>query len=189
MKNVQNSNEIGGLSTNPFSNLSTEVISISDTICLISYGDCDNCLEFHAALSAIIIVKSIEEQIPVRGATCYGYFSATNNIIIGPAVDEVASWYEQADWIGVFQTPSAMLNTQIKNYLEPNFIINYRPVLKAIPKQNMNCVNWTKIWEFMNHDEKHLIDTLQKLGPITPEIGKKIFNTLDFYKHCLSQAE
>lgn len=60
-------------------------------------------------MSGIIIRESLLQGIPVRGATCYGPLSTNGNIMVGPAIDEVASWYESADWIGVFQTPSAFL--------------------------------------------------------------------------------
>ena len=34
-------------------------------------------------------------------------FAILGNIFVGKAVDEAASWHEQADWIGVHLTPSA----------------------------------------------------------------------------------
>lgn len=42
----------------------------------------------------------------------YGLFNSSGNILLGPAVDEVASWHEAANWIGVLHTPTAYLSTK-----------------------------------------------------------------------------
>ena len=44
---------------NIFKGLSAEVISISDTIALVTYGESDITLQFHASLSHTIICRSI----------------------------------------------------------------------------------------------------------------------------------
>ena len=91
-----------------FKNLRTEVISISDTIVFITYGECNAAIEFQSGLAIQTITSFLKMNLAVRGAICYGKLLREENIIVGPAVDEIASWYESADWIGVFLTPTAM---------------------------------------------------------------------------------
>jgi hypothetical protein len=41
----------------------------------------------------------------LRGTVGYGQFEQSKNTFLGPAIDDVAEWYEKADWIGVAATP------------------------------------------------------------------------------------
>lgn len=45
------------------------------------------------------------ERLFVRGAIGWGQFISKRNTFIGPVIDDVAAWYEKADWIGVITTP------------------------------------------------------------------------------------
>ena len=73
------------------------------------YEDAIKAIERHGQLCAWLIQRSIEVEIPVRGATSFGEFNFQDNVFIGEAVDEAASWHEEAEWIGVHLTPSAEL--------------------------------------------------------------------------------
>ena len=91
----------------------TTVISVSDTIALFTpsheYADPRHALQIHGEICSFIIPESIKRGIPVRGATSFGRYSIKEAIMIGPAVDEAASWHEAHDFIGVILTPSANL--------------------------------------------------------------------------------
>ncbi len=164
--------------------LKWHVIGISDTIAIVTFGECDLALQFHALISSVTIVKSLDAHIPVRGATCYGKFMLRNKTMVGPAIDEVASWYEKAEWIGVFQTPSALYRTDVRNYvLRPQTIVNYEVPIKGHSQFVSNCANWPMYWQAGN-DEKGLKRVFLELNPITPVISAKLENTLKFYKHC-----
>ena len=87
---------------------SLKFISISDTLALFSpcrSGDDDeenyNILKLHAELCSRVMDISAASGFALRGAITIGEFDYWNNVIIGPGVDECASWYEQADWLGV----------------------------------------------------------------------------------------
>ena len=97
-------------------NLDTGLLSISDTIVIYTYGDSYFSLLMHGIICAWIIPHSIFEGIPFRGATNYGEFQIEGNILVGPAIDEVASWYEFGEWVGVMLTPSALLTTNLSNF-------------------------------------------------------------------------
>jgi hypothetical protein len=56
---------------------------------------------------ANLLWNGIEQQVFYRGAISFGpILIADTHTVIGPAVADAAAWYEQADWFGVFATPS-----------------------------------------------------------------------------------
>ncbi len=107
-----------------------EAISISDTIAIVGYPIASENLpggvmiSEHAALAAHIVRHSLTHSIPMRGAISIGKFSVKGNVFIGPAVDEVASWYEAADWIGVNVTPSIMLQREKLKQVKSSFLLS-----------------------------------------------------------------
>lgn len=183
---------LGNGEGNVFKKLEVKLLSISDTIVLITYGDPDPTLLFHGGITAYIVSKSIQLGIPVRGATGYGDFSIEENILEGPVVDEVASWYEVTDWIGVIQLPSASLEVEdYTNYLieidekkskRDHVFISYPVPLKRAPKMKLLSSNWPYYIENINE----LARDLKKLSPIYPEVAAKIINTLEYYKYIKS---
>ncbi len=116
-----------------FSNLKVKVKGISDTIALFTYGECNAALEFHAWMAMDILFRSIQNEIPVRGATCYGSFTTRGNIMAGPAIDEVASWYEACEWIGVIQTPSALVRCKLDSFFDEDCLVRYNVATKMGP--------------------------------------------------------
>lgn len=121
---------------------------------------------------------SLEQELPLCGAISYGEYSIADNIMLGYAVDESASWHETTDWIGVILTPSA------KMYLRgelPEFVVEY----SSIPfKRSMKTLDLCVKWSF--DDEKMLYDIIQKKEPHVPEIAPKYLNTLDFLQRTNS---
>ncbi|MHB1546835.1 MAG: hypothetical protein ACYCV8_09295, partial [bacterium] len=45
--------------------------------------------------------EAIKKGIYLRGVISIGEFYLSDKIIIGPAVEEAAEWYEKSDWIGI----------------------------------------------------------------------------------------
>lgn len=93
---------------------SLKFISISDTLALFSpcrSRDDDeenyNILKLHAELCSRVMDISADSGFALRGAITIGEYAYLDNVIVGPGVDECASWYEQADWLGVIFAPSA----------------------------------------------------------------------------------
>jgi hypothetical protein len=52
-----------------------------------------------------IVFESLIRGIPFRGALSIGEFIQSDNIYLGPAIYDAASWYEMPDFIGVIATP------------------------------------------------------------------------------------
>src|SRR5690606_14254177 len=74
-----------------------------------------------ALLLKRIILNGIENEVLIRGALSYGEYiediSEHSVTVIGPAVADVAAWYEEAQWAGAIATPKAgLLVTQNKFY-------------------------------------------------------------------------
>ena len=119
-------------------------ISISDTIALFSpCEDRDNdeenynILKLHAELCSRVMDISADSGFALRGAITIGEYAYWKNVIVGPGVDECASWYEQADWLGVIFAPSAqfIIDAQRnKNKDERN--LRYDEADGRFPKRN-----------------------------------------------------
>lgn len=160
-----------------------DVKSISDTIAIFTQcrdEEASIIIEIHGKLCQWAIPYSIEAEIPVRGATAFGEFEISDNIFVGKAVDEAASWHEHLDWIGVNLTPSAEFmfspvkdSTSWRPYKAPN---------KSKIDWSPHCVNWTANWQDRVNKTKSIVDKFRRLGPIVPEITGKFTNTLAFIK-------
>ena len=111
--------------------------------------------------------------MPLRGAISCGNYDNQDHIVIGPAVDEAASWHESTDWIGVILTPSAKFS--LHNNI-PNYITEYKsiPFKKAVKGLDL-CVNWKY--------EDNTNDVYSKFiskAPHMQEVAPKYLNTLLF---------
>ena len=150
----------------------TEVLSISDTIVIFTSASPKVAIGIHAELCSWALAYSLEQELPLRGAISYGEYSIADNIMLGYAVDEAASWHETTDWIGVILTPSAKM--YIRNEC-PAYITEYN----SIPfKKSMRTLNLCVKWNF--DDSEMLYNIIQKKGPHVPEIAPKYLNTLEF---------
>ena len=165
--------EVAGNENKEMRGIRTTVLSISDTIAIFTPGEPKGSLKIHAELCKHAIPESVRRLIPLRGATCYGEFSIKENIMVGPAVDEAASWHEDTDWIGVFLTPSALYSIEDL----PCGWINYSPPFKSKGFGLTGCVDWK-----FNITEKSLEEIFYDMGPLIPEIASKYSNTLKFLK-------
>lgn len=171
-KSSRNRGKMNDADLGKIADIKIEVLSISDTIVLLSPGDAKITLDMHAELVSWILKRALELELPLRGAISYGDYSYSNNIMLGYAVDEAASWHESTDWIGVILTPSAQIakkDTKIPN------IVPYKniPFKKSI-KNLIYCVDW-----HFDSDED-LEEIILAKGPHMPEVAPKYLNTLEF---------
>lgn len=165
-----------------------QIESISDTIVIFTPGAATATLWLHGALCQVIVCESMDRRIPVRGATCYGAYESREHIMVGPGIDEAASWHESTDWIGVIQTPSAYLL-----YSEPAHVprvwVPYAPPLK-LGRVDTLCVDWSRHWrEVLGRDEAGLKNLFAEMGPLDTTIASKYLNALAFYRKQNSSAE
>jgi hypothetical protein len=162
-----------------FAGLKPDTVWFSDTIVLMTFGDPRKVLQFHVENTVSFLSFCRIRHLPIRGAIGYGGFSFEENIFYCPAVDEVASWYEAVDWVGVILTPTASFNYQGTGGSNDN-VLEYTVPMRKGSNQKLKCVDW-----FVNiKDEKELLEPF--LGPgavLTPDVARKYLNTLEFYRH------
>ncbi|WNB93420.1 hypothetical protein [Bacillus sp. NEB1478] len=154
--------------------INTTVLSISDTIAIFTPGIARYALQIHAEICERAIPESIKRAIPLRGATSYGEFSFKENIMVGAAVDESASWHESTDWIGVILTPSPIFHLG-NEYPETWIKYDHIPFKRSVRGMD-RCVKW----EF---NEKELYKLFTDMGPFIPEIAPKYTNTIKFLEN------
>jgi hypothetical protein len=54
---------------------------------------------------SFIIVSGLENKMAFRGALSVGDYIQSGATVLGPAIADVASWYDNSEMIGVFATP------------------------------------------------------------------------------------
>ena len=152
------------------------LISISDTIAIFTphipgLSEID-LLSIHTETAKYILETSCKSGYAIRGAITYGEYSIKDNIMIGPGIDECASWHEKCDWIGVHIAPTAQFMIDQSN--TPKNVVSYGniPVKKGVPKVK-HCVDWK-----ISNDEFNFLR--KKSKAILPEIAAKYINTYEF---------
>lgn len=149
----------------------TNVLSISDTIAVFTEGSPTNTIEIHTKICSWLLGHALNQEIPIRGAISYGEYIVQDNIMLGYAVDEAASWHESTDWIGVILTPSAQM--KIDNDIA--LVTEYNKIpFKQSEKNLIKCVDW----QFP--EQERLMEVITAKGPLTPDIAPKYLNTLAF---------
>ena len=160
------------------------VLSVSDTIIVIARTTVSGgaaAIDFTGRICSFALHEALTQGIPLRGAVAIGQASASESgtIVLGPAVDEAASWHESADWIGVHLAPSAFLALQ---ELEARHWRTY-----DVPMKNGQRIS-TKaaIWKATNAE---MSLGFQQLTPIVPAVSGKLYNTLDYLRNADRDAE
>lgn len=152
------------------------VLSISDTIVLLTSGKASEVLPVHGFICQSLLCESIKLGIPIRGATTYGSFSASSGtILVGPAVDEAASWHEALDWIGVILTPTAEYTWSPTS---PWFQYKRAPV-KLLGTKRLWCVDWRS----NGLKSEEIKELFAKAGPLDTTIAGKYMNTVEFFNY------
>jgi hypothetical protein len=169
-----------------FGGIKTSVRGLSNTIAISSIGPAEKTLVYHSALLAMTFGIAFRKGIPLRGAVSFGDFLVKDQrdldttLLIGPAVDEVAAWYEAVEWIGAVLTPSSYFRWPQEQAIDESYVVEYNVPVKGRGKHAMKCVNWLR--EFK--DEKELANGfLGMASVVTPDIAAKYQNTFDFYRH------
>ena len=177
----------------------TEIQSLSDTIIIrtplavpqqSAKTLSDAVLNCHAFFCASSIPDAIENGMPLRGATAIGKVISNQqkDVFVGPAVDEVASWYEKTDWIGVILCPSAAYRYDWNG--GNDFWFNY----KKLPLKIETTVNHlpSLVWPLFFHDKEKKSEVINnikshftKMSPIFPEFISKFENTLEYLESFL----
>lgn len=171
-------------------NSDVAVKSISDTIAIFTVcGDKEvsKAIEIHGELCQWLIPESIQSALPMRGATAYGDFEISDNIFVGKAVDEAASWHEQGNWIGVNLSPSAEF--VFAKGSSASAWVPYAAPLKTGMKWQPHCVNWLTSWSEIEREKETVRAKFRSMGPIVPEIAPKFINTLSFIEEMTKRPK
>lgn len=188
------------------------VITLSDSIVIIIESKEPKSLVVLAAVINELFFYFAQQAMFFRGAMTFGSFLHQENTFIGPAIDDVASWYEAANWIGVQTTPktsyyvdrSQALVFTVKTGSNPCFIKYDVPLKGVTPKLSINCLNWPFFIEtrFQGVPErecaaqKMMAEWFSKQSPFDHSVFEKYENTLKFvdywyknYSKNLREAE
>jgi hypothetical protein len=83
------------------------VRAFSDTVIVTAVGaDPYQLLVPIAEVLSTPFFIALMEKVYLRGVISLGDFYESDQLVIGPAVDEAADWYERPDWIGVSAAPT-----------------------------------------------------------------------------------
>ena len=140
--------------------------------------------------------RSIVEGFPFRGAFAVGeFFIGDAQTVLGPAVNDAASWFEGADWLGVHATPHATL--YIQSLLDKadaagqidHVLVDYSVPIKSprsdLPK--LKAVNWPKGFYLKGvrpqggGSTRALVLSALTARRIPRETESKYFNTVKFF--------
>jgi hypothetical protein len=170
--------------------LGVEVSAFSDTIIISMRGHkrlFERPWTFVELLCQAIMnpfVRSMHYDYFFRGVLAMGGFSRSSRMLIGPAVDEAALYYEKADWAGISLAPStqAVLQNEWRE-MDSNLIVVY-DVPQKPPGGLMWAVNWIpydrdhECWNIL-HDKVIQYTTSEEYEKL-----RKYRNTLRFYTAC-----
>jgi len=170
---------------------SFKIAAFSDTVIVTLKGEKLDCmLPVIAQIIAPPFVVALAHSIFFRGIISSGKFLHTENLIIGPAIDEAAEWYTQPNWIGVSVAPSSMflLKRIVDQGLDlSTYFTEYKVPLSSGKHLKTFALNWPGMVPSRYLDEKKKATgktiLLQAFSnqPIPPVAIEKYINALDFY--------
>lgn len=70
------------------------------------------CLNAIAVVLSFAVIDGMESGILFRGAVAVGDYLESADAVLGPAVIDVANWYEKLDQVGVISTPKTALTIE-----------------------------------------------------------------------------
>jgi hypothetical protein len=176
---VKELQEIAVRQQQKFRGLKPKIWGLSDTIVLTTHGEPDAVLPFHIEMTGMLLSFCLTDEMPIRGAIGFGQFSSMDNMLVGPAVDEVASWYEAVEWMGAILTPTASFYYREEGYPADDVLEYVVPLTKG-RRHTMKCVDWFSAIK----DEKDLLQGfLATTSVLTPDVAPKYLNTVEFFKY------
>lgn len=137
-----------------------ELHTFSDTVILISKTekyDPDEIMRVSSTVGSTF-AHAIEKGILFRGAISIGKFYSHQNMIIGPAIDDAAEWYNITDWAGIHLTPSTTY--ALEGYLMNDYDIKLWLCPYDIPIKKKDgskyaikgwAVNWPSLYDAESH--------------------------------------
>jgi len=128
-----------------------QIVTFGDTVILAWPLPLDTPDRFLPALAEWVrpaVLVGLQLGFLFRGAIAVGEYILDSSTVLGPALSDAASWYEEADWIGVIATPSCgNLLSRIEARLQGKvdmrrFYVEYDVPLKGGLTSRMWTVSW-----------------------------------------------
>lgn len=158
--------------------IEVKTLSISDTIVILTYGSAYDVIDIHCEVCSWALNKALNMGLPLRRAISYGVYDNKNNIMIGPAVDEAASWHESTDWIGVILTPSVVYALKNRKPLKAK---KYSKIpYKGSAKGPDWCVKWSYRDDTGLNKDNDIYALFSSKSPHMQDVAPKYLNTLEF---------
>ena len=165
---------------------------LSDTIVITIECEEPHALLLMGQIAVALFHHFAHKRIFLRGALSFGQYYQEGPIFLGPAIDDVANWYEKADWIGVITTPRTNYivdcfghtHIGVGTFAIPQFI-RYPVPMKSGPPISLNAFNWPIIYQEMRTaEQKSIARRFRSLFAdqenFDERVMKKYENTLSF---------
>lgn len=184
------------------SSLPPEITVLSDTFVITIESAEPQCIFLLANLLYKIIQHFLSQELFIRGAIGWGNYMQEENTFLGPAIDDVAEWYEKADWIGVISTPRTNykidqflpLSVEINGFSVPVFLKYDVPEKRGLT-HSLNAFNWPgylqasyKVMPDGNGPSmarKTILDKFAKQNEFDGAVLRKYENTLRFIDYAV----
>lgn len=147
------------------------------------------------------LVDSLDLDLLFRGALAIGEFYAedSTNTVLGPAVEDAAAWYQEANWIGLHATPRSSLRfeewSSDSNSPKDHLLVDYDVPLKG-GSQSLKTVNWPKVLfvdgiapAAAHRDPRKYLLTKLTFRQIPRGTEVKYANTIEFYDAVVKKQQ
>jgi len=195
----------------PFPNIRMNLSTyfFSDTIIILLTSDnLENSIKPFGDLLSLTTATGFQNGIYMRGSVSLGKFyrdqENKNSIIIGPAVDEAADWYNMSELIGVYCSPSLKFSIDgiraknqdadleifykydmpIKNdKTYQTYIVNWFHGLVTVSNKDQESIQLSAVK--LNECKKQLLEKFST-NPVGPSEYSKLKNTIEFCENVLN---
>ena len=142
---------------------------------------------------SFVIITGLENRMAFRGAVSVGEYIQYDSTVLGPAIADVAGWYDSPEMIGVIATPRCgqFLNSinehQGLNSME---FLKYPVPIKGGAKMDLWMAGWPELIDNDNGENylKNYYNLMQRFQ-IPKGTEEKYFNTEQFVKFVLLNVE
>lgn len=142
------------------------------------------------------IKHSLCDKLFLRGAFSIGSYIFKDATVLGPAISDAASWYQETDWFGVILTPACQFHLvaflehasqepQLEKFTFDNLFVPYPVPLKNVTRRNMWAISWPQDFWMKGDSElnaKAIFASLLIDIPIPKGTETKYQNSLAFFE-------
>ena len=161
-----------------------KTLIISDTFIIRIEGPKRDCLNYMSVVTSFLMHELYSLGLFVRGAISFGKYSIKDTTLIGPAIDDAASWFEMPNMIGVVTTPTASYivdtNAKVGQFARNptlnskfSYFVKYNIPCTDNKTYELNAVNWPCFFNnVMLFDNQNFSTSFLKLSLVEQDIEK-----------------